>query len=208
MLRISFDIDGVLADFTENATRIINTKWPGKVPINYEPPNWYWTDILNKEDWGPIFDDIKATPDFWRRQLPYTRNVDAAKRYINTHPDTLVYFITQRPDTVNGTGYEQTLDWLVNNGLIPFDKEVPTPIVVKDPAEKQKYMEELGIQYSVDDKMETVEQCNFIKGHKSFLLDRSWNQTSSQPRVYSVDHYLDFVRLEDEVNEEKFFKVM
>lgn len=193
-MNICFDIDGVLADFGENMSRVVNLRWPGRIPAGYNPPNWDYTDNIAKAEWSQIWDDIKATPEFWRRQLPYERNVDAAVRYINSYTETTVYFMTARPDTIGQSSYEQTLGWLVNYGLYPYNREVTTPIIVKDPTEKTQIMIDLGIDFSIDDKQETVERCNKIEGHKAYLLDRSWNQTSSEPRVYSVDHFLDIVK--------------
>lgn len=200
---ISFDIDGVLASFTRNVLPIINEKYadriiPSPIPLDAEPTDWYYNCFgLNREDWGPIFSVIKETPDFWRREPAYTRNVDAAIRYINSNPETTVYFMTQRPDTAGGTAYDQTLDWLVNHGLYPFDREVTTPIIVKDPSEKAGIIRDLNIQFSIDDKQETVEQCSQLPGHAAYLLDRPWNRTSTERRVYSVDEFLDRVREAD-----------
>jgi hypothetical protein len=195
-MKISFDIDGVLANFNENVAPIINDKFgPDTVPSDPQPTDWYYNSYgLKKEDWGPIFDVIKVTPNFWRREPPYQRNVDAAIRFINNNPDVTVYFMTQRPDTEGGTAYDQTLDWLVTNGLYPFDKEVTTPIIVKDPTEKKGLIEDLEIDFSIDDKQETVTQCNEIIGHKAYLLNRPWNQSSIEPRVYSVDDFVERVR--------------
>jgi 5' nucleotidase, deoxy (Pyrimidine), cytosolic type C protein (NT5C) len=191
---ISFDIDGVLASFNDNLAKVVNLRWPGRIAPDFEPNDWNYTGTIAKNEWDQIWKDIKATPNFWRRQLPYIRNVDAAVKYINATPETTVYFMTARPDTEGGTAYEQTLDWLIEHRLYPFDREVTTPIVVSDPKEKQGIIQELKIDFSIDDKQETVEQCNSIPNHKALLLDRPWNRTSTQPRVYSVDHFLDVVR--------------
>lgn len=194
-MKVSFDIDGVLANFGSNVASIINEKWPEKVPDDPQPTDWYYNSYgLKKEDWGPIFDIIKKTPNFWRREPAYQRNVDAAVRFINSNPDVTVYFMTQRPDTEGGTAYDQTLDWLVKYNLYPFDREVTTPIIVKDANEKAGIITELGIDMSIDDRQETVQQCNDIQGHLALLLDRPWNQTSKEPRVYSVDHFTDEIK--------------
>ena len=193
-MRISFDLDGVLCDFNTNVRPILLELYPDKVPPEGEPTDWYYNCFgLSREDWGPIFDIIKKTPNFWRREPAYQRNVDAAVRFVNSRPDVTVFYMTQRPDTDGGTAYDQTLDWLVNNNLYPFDREVTTPIIVKDATEKAGIIEELAIDFSIDDKQETVEQCNKIQGHRAYLLDRPWNSTSLQPRVFTVDHFIEVI---------------
>jgi hypothetical protein len=194
-MKVSFDIDGVLANFGANVAPIINEKWPNKVPADPQPNDWYYTMYgLTREDWGPIFDVIKKTPNFWRREPAYKTNVDSAIRFIHSNPEVTVYFMTQRPDTEGGTAYDQTLDWLVDHNLYPFDKEVTTPIIVKDPSEKAGLMKKLEIDFSIDDKQETVTQCNSVSGHRAYLLDRPWNQISTEPRVYTVDHFTDIIK--------------
>lgn len=194
-MKVVFDLDGVLCDFNTNVRPILLQLHSDRVPLTDEPTDWYYNCFgLTREDWGPIFDVIKQTPNFWRREPAYQRNVDAAVRFVNSNPDVTVYFMTQRPDTEGGTAYDQTLDWLVNNNLYLYDREVTTPIIVKDATEKKAIIEELAIDFSIDDKQETVEQCNLITNHKAFLLDRPWNQTSKEPRVYTVDHFIEILR--------------
>lgn len=193
---IAFDIDGVLADFTSNVRLIAKELWPGqnKIPDDYQGPyDWNYTDILNKEDWNQIWDQIKQTNGFWLREKEFTSNIASLRQFRKFFPVIPVYFITSRiPTGIPPTSAKfQTELWLLQRGLISV-KEVDRVIAVSKAEEKLEIVKKLNIDYMIEDYGPTVENHN-AAGCRTMLLNRPWNQEYNQPRVYSVDEFLNIV---------------
>lgn len=188
--RISVDIDGVVNRFVDEVIKISNNLWPGKLPANYEPQDWYWTDVFSKKDWNDVWDVINATENFWLHSYPYCKNVDSLRDYLNSTKNE-VFFVTSRARTAGDSVTKQTVDWF-------FINQVPTaysPVVsVPNSKNKRQVIEGLEINYSVDDLGPTVEMCQSIPGHKAFVLDRPWNRDKEYgPRVFSLQEFFDKV---------------
>lgn len=70
-------------------------------------------------------------------------------------------------------------------GIIPVD----------DSTLKAEVYKAAQIEYSVDDKSETVEQCDKLPNHTAFLLDREWNQDAVvKHRVKSLSEYFEHIK--------------
>jgi len=191
-IRISVDIDGVISNFTSNAAAVANQMWPGKIPSEYEPSSWDFADVLTKEEWEKVWAAIKITPYFWSRQEEYLENVKALRDYLKL-AGILVYFITSRVETIGLNAEAQSTHWLKIRGLKNYWQKDPQVIVSKS-ENKFKLMNQHNIAMSIDDKAETVEQCNSLNGHRAFLLDRPYNRNSKEPRVYSMAEFLEKVK--------------
>jgi hypothetical protein len=90
--------------------------------------------------------------------------------------------------------YEQSVIWLNSRGLKNYWQKEPR-VYVSESDKKINLMAEYEISFSIDDKAETVEMCNrLLTGHQAYLLDRPWNQDSKEPRVYSMEEFLDKVK--------------
>lgn len=198
-MRIAFDMDGVLSNFTANVILVANDIWPGKIPLDYNGPyDWDYTDILTKKEWGTIWDRIKTIPNFWLRQPAIEKNVEELKefRMVNSSP---IWFITSRQATGGVSALYQTQLWLLQRQLIGVS-DTPKVIAVAKPEEKEQYIKNLGIDFSIDDLGSTVERHNKISGHMSereshraYLLDQPWNKNCKEPRVYSVKEFLEVI---------------
>ena len=193
--RISVDIDGVISHFTGQVAEIAERLWPGKLPADYEPPDWYWTDVFSKKDWDAVWDVIHNTYNFWGTASPYQRNLDDLRDFLYTSP-TEVFFVTSRAVTAGSTVAMQTFNWMRDKGLpvaergINYSAIVPVP----DSKKKRQVIEGLEIKYSVDDLGPTVEMCNQIPGHTAYVLDRPWNRDKEYgPRVFSLQEFFDKV---------------
>lgn len=188
-MRISFDIDGVLADFESNAIEVANSIWPGKIPVDYHPTHWDWPDVFVKPEWDRVWEEIKKIPDFWIRQKHYPESIESLRSFLREFPDARIFFVTARITTGGVSARKQTTQWLDNLGLVTKR----TTVLISRPEEKIHVMADARIQYSVDDKKETVQACQELPSHKAFLFDQPWNQDSDLPRVYSVKEYTDII---------------
>ena len=198
---IMIDLDGVLAQFDPAPTEIANRLWPGKIPTGYRPGDWYWSDVLNKKEWDAIWDEIIKTPDFWLSLSPYPESLIALSFYLgNENPGQVVYFITSRTETAGLSAQAQSERWLNRYGLFPRHDwlrygQRSRVIRVEHPSDKRKWVEDLNIGASLDDKIETVRDLQKIPGHAAFLMDRSWNRnlTGVKYRVNSMAEFLQSV---------------
>lgn len=191
-MRISIDIDGVLSRFTDQVVQKVNKIWPGKLPEGYVPQNWDYTDVLAKKDWDKVWQEIKATEDFWEYSSTYENNVRALSEFL-LEGGKDVFFITSRTTTKGKSVQSQTYNWMAKNRLPIADRKNYSAIVpVAKPNLKRQVMEGLDIKMSVDDYGPTVEMCNEIPGHKAFVLDQPWNRDKYYgPRVYSLAEFLE-----------------
>lgn len=186
---ISFDLDGVLADFKQavlplaNAVRILRSGRP-PIPVGYSPSDWDWTDALIKQDWDRIWSAVKSTDNFWVNVPPYDDQVRAVRLFQRIRPSVPVVFITSRAKSNGLSPADQSRIWTTRQGLTGDVYRTARP------SDKRALMIELSVTHSLDDKPETVAECNTIPGHKAFLMDRSWNRQSDQPRVFSAFSFL------------------
>jgi hypothetical protein len=190
-MRIAFDCDGVLTNFEKNVWLVAEELWPGKMPKGYTPTDWDYTDGFTKKEWNEVWAKIRTIPDFWLRQPPMIESVQALKefRLINDSP---IWFITSRQATGGVSAKYQTQLWLLQRQLIGIG-DLEKVIAVSKPEEKEQYIRDLKIDYSIDDLGSTVERHNKIPNHRAILLDQPWNKDCKEPRVYSVKEFLEVI---------------
>ncbi len=192
-MKISIDLDGVLCDFTHAACKVISQKWPGRIPDGYSPPDWGYSDNMSKSDWDEVWKRILSTPAFWSNIRGYHENVIELRKWLNNNPNSEVYYITSRVDTIGSPALVQSAYWLKDEGLLRLNTQV---IVAKLPSKKRAIMDAIGIEYCIDDKPSTVQHC-VRSGRRSFIHDRSWNRGEDFGiyRVHSIKEFLDAVDL-------------
>lgn len=192
MARIAIDCDGVLACFTDGAIEIINTLWPGRIPDGYSPPDWYFSDVgMTSADWNRVFERIKATSNWWLYLRAYNDSITALQTFFITHTNQDIYIVTSRVPTAGMTVTQQTERWIRSCGVTPLMNYLGV-IVAPHPERKAELYDALDFDYSIDDKAETVEQCDALANHRAFLLNRSWN-TEAQVK-HRVNSVLDFLK--------------
>ena len=190
-MRIAFDCDGVLTCFEKNVYLVAEELWPGKMPENYVPRDWDYTDIFTKKEWSAVWAKIKTIPDFWLRQPEMPESVQALKEFrILNKAD--IWFLTLRQQTGGVSAKYQTQLWLLQRQLIGIG-DLEKVIAVAKPEEKEQYIRYFGIDYSIDDLGDAVERHNSIPDHKAYVLDQPWNQECKEPRVFSVKQFLEII---------------
>lgn len=183
-------MDGVISEFGPNAIRVAESLWPDfKLPCDYEPKDYGYTDLFSPVQWDAIWTEIKTIPDFWLRQEAFDENVSVLRTWI-AETGHEIFFITSRRDTGGKSAWLQTSLWLHNHRLIRPNCFVET---VDRAADKKDYIKHWGIEMGLDDLPSTVEAANTIAGHQCFLMSQPWNREANLPRVKSVREFLDIV---------------
>lgn len=195
-MKFGIDLDGVLARFETKAVEVANKLWPGKLPWDYVPQNWNYTDVFSAEDWDKVWIEIKQTPNFWGSIKGYVDNIHSLQSFFNYNPTFDAYFITSRVETAGDSPLVQSFQWLQERYLAPRNGHSAI-IAVSDAKMKAQVIQALKIPYFLDDYAPTVEQLNNLDGFRpqAFVLDRPWNRYAANlPRVFSVAEYLKIVK--------------
>lgn len=149
-MRIGFDIDGVLADFSSAFRQVETRLFGGASAVGDEAP-----EVEAQQDAAAaprpsrrrrdaIWSAIRDTPDFWTTLEPID---PAAVRRIHELAQRCqceVFFFTHRPATVGETIQRQAQLWLQGQGF-----DLPSVLVVPGP--RSVAATALGLDFYVDD---------------------------------------------------------
>jgi hypothetical protein len=177
MAKIAIDCDGVLANFTkaygETANRLFGD---ARYKEGWEPPDWNFGGLYTPEEDAKIWERIVGTQNFWLGLDAYSDNVGALARWFIDHNNHEVYIVSSRTPSVGLNITQQTNLWVRSCGVREMHNYFGV-IIVPDSHQKAHLYRVLEFDYSIDDKTETVEQCDRTKmAHRAALLDRPWNQ--------------------------------
>jgi FMN phosphatase YigB (HAD superfamily) len=169
-LRIAFDMDGTLADFSA-AYMSIEADLSGEVVPSHEKPapeareaeqhaegaaqpqsdpaderrqNERRSARSVKGHRDRVWRTIENTPNFWTTLKPLEDGAVKRLYDLTGEHNWEVFFITQRPSTAGGTVQWQTHKWLVEQGF-------KTPSVIPLSAGRGKAASALKLDYLVDD---------------------------------------------------------
>lgn len=185
-MKISFDIDGVLADFSQDAIKTIRALYRPDLPADYTHDVWSFANILEPGQWDDAFKFMMQQDNFWTHLRPFKENITPIYEFINTHGEDSVYFVTARPDCRGGSAKTMTQLWLMDNGL-PFRNLVVSP----SHSAKPDILQAHGIEAHLDDYAPTIQACQGLPGLRAYVLDQKYNQHATElPRVYSTAEYL------------------
>jgi 5'(3')-deoxyribonucleotidase len=192
--KIAIDCDGVLANFTEAYVEVANKLYPGRLHVGYEPSDWDMDGKFTKAEDANIWKRIRSTENFWLGLSAYYDHMGSLARFLISNEGHDVYIVTSRAPTAGFTVAKQTEWWLKSCGIAPVHNYLGV-FPVDNSNDKWRVYLDAGFDYSIDDKAETVEQCDFIhprlSNHKAYLLDQKWNQHADvKRRVKTVEEFL------------------
>lgn len=186
-MRIGFDVDGILADFSQAFMRAIIAASGRDLfhPEDWDnPPCWDWDKFRGyaPSEREAAWETVRQSPDFWFNLGPLDTNVSAlARAFEPIDDDHEVYFITQREGV---QVRKQTEDWLIYNlGLM----KVPTVLIVGHRV-KGVVAKALKLNAYVDDNYDNCVDCvRESPTTRTYLLDRSYNRGENSQRVHDVE---------------------
>lgn len=196
-MKVAIDCDGVLANFNFNAAQVVNAIKPRTIPqpLTFTPttPNWITPDIY------PAFRNrVQNSHNWWLYLDAYFENISALNRFLADYP-YIVYIVTSRFPTEGLSVEQQTQMWLLSCGVETHPRGYIG--VISTPKKyKAQVMEACRFDYSIDDNADIVRRNNEFAGksmgHKSYILDRPWNQDSTEPRVRTLEEFFRMVNNE------------
>lgn len=194
MAKIAIDCDEVLCDFYTGFFQVANTIWPGRFNPAYAPSGWNDFQGMTSKERHQVWDKVYAIENWWLSLGPHSEAVGALATFLATERDHDIYIVTARKSGAGMTVAKQTQIWLHSCGINQGQNYLGI-IAVEDSPEKARLYQAMGVQYSIDDKGITVVECDALKDHKAYLLDRSWNQdVTVKRRVATLDQFLSSIK--------------
>lgn len=183
-MRLGIDCDGVLCDFSGRYADIVNEMFDVDVDIAHQR-DWSFESVgVNHQMDDAIWEKIKDTEDFWKKLDPLA----GADNLFWLQKKHDLFFITSRVPTKGDTVARQTARWLSCHHEI----EYPTVLVADQPSQKIPLALDLGLDAFVDDKSSTVKSMRNA-GLNAYIFDQPYNQDVAEPRVKTVDEFLERV---------------
>jgi hypothetical protein len=190
-MRIGFDMDGVLADFSA-AYYVVEDRLFGKPesptrpgdpedePADEQPAEETddekrtaqavrLKDLRRRKD--AVWQAIHDTPDFWLSLQPTDPHAVRRIHQLMLQHRWEVFFITQRPATLGETVQRQTQHWLVKQGF-----DMPSVLVV--PASRGHAAAALSLDYLVDDSQKNCIDVKSESKAKPILIVEGEDKTT------------------------------
>ena len=184
VIRVGFDVDGVVADFAGAYRAIEQRLFQDRPGLPDEPEREQREqeqrgsrsgaessaaahEVRRRRD--AIWKEIQATTDFW---TTLRATEESAVRRIHEsmlRHDWEVFFITQRPATSGATVQRQTQQWLAEQG---FD----LPVVVVVSGSRGRAAAALGLSYHVDDNPQNCLEVRTESSAKPLLIAAGGDQ--------------------------------
>jgi 5'(3')-deoxyribonucleotidase len=179
-LRIGFDIDGVLANFSGRFCEIAN-KISGKSVDWRGQATWEFEEFTAQEV-DQTWDVIHTTQDFWLKLDP----LEPSAILRDVEEQHTPFFITSRVPVAGQSIERQTQKWLNWHKFLGC----PTVLVVPHWSQKKALIKDLKLDSFIDDKPDTVEQL-YAADVNCYIYDQPYNkQVACAPRVKSILDYI------------------
>lgn len=188
--RLSFDIDGVLADFTTTFTVTLNKHGNTNHHKDWNEYNAFGEGkTFSQEAWDKSWAETKQVKDFWFNLNPLP-NIDFSS--INQRMgagEFNGYFITHRKSMGKGDFHGdpnlETRNWLYRYGVREYSA------VIAGVFNRAELLKQLSADAHIDDWGKQYLELKEA-GVNCFLIDRTYNQDidAGEDRVYSVEEYI------------------
>jgi hypothetical protein len=195
VIRVGFDMDGVLADFA-SAFRAVEQRLfpdassllPGQPEGETAGANPGQPAIKSKELHDPdemrqrreeIWEEICATRDFWTTLQPTEPGSVGRVHELMMRYRWEVFFITQRPATAGDTVQRQTQRWLVDQGF-----DLPSVLVIG--GSRGAAAAALRLDYHVDDSVQNCLDVMLAAAAKVVLIANRSDQTGVTSKKLGV----------------------
>lgn len=189
-LRVGFDMDGVITNFSTAYTELLH-RLDSKIPIinnQRDILDWTFNKFLpiSREVESKAWDIIRSDDYFWVSLKPLI-DLSELIDFITLHKNKIdFYFITSRPNSKNTTATYQTTQWLKFYG-------VEDPIVIET-SQKGLAASLLRLSYYIDDKVENCEDVlQYVPGCKVYSPDYPYNMYNSK-KVVRVSSVIDYIK--------------
>lgn len=174
---ISTDTDGVLANWVDGFLGVFNTKfgtsithdqWVNDEPWKADPP------LMTKKQFEEAFEETLKVPDFYLKLKPYPAvNFELINKDLEAAMYNL-FVITNRVNLLTEEGIQDTTQllsrWVWAQGVTRVTG------CHAGAADRAKLLEQLGVEFHLDDFHLNVEKINKHGKTKAFLMDRPWNR--------------------------------
>ena len=187
MLRFFFDIDGVLLDFEGSYIRVLKDYFQLEIPDNYRAESWWFTDILNKDQFKEGWEHF-INSDHFARLSPLIDPV-LFNGVFGAYP---VHFITniplkyleKRKQNLHNAGFRW--DSLHCGGLVSYDDKPP---VTKADIIHQ-LVKEQEILFFLDDHPDNcVNVLEQFSQANVWLMSRPFNQAFTHSTIRRANHW-------------------
>jgi uncharacterized HAD superfamily protein len=193
-VRYGIDCDGVIADFNTSFVREVNNIWPGKLPVNYQPPVWDMAP-LTKDEINKVWEVIEKKPNWWLSLNGYPENIRAIALHRIKFPGDEIFYVTARHEVAGMPTMHQTQTWLQQCGI----GGLGTAVIVDKSGSKVEIFNALECDANVDDKLAAVvEHDKRTRG--AYLLSRPWNEVGRPPNLRPVTNLEEFFRKAGGIN--------
>jgi hypothetical protein len=184
---ITFDCDGVLANFTKKFTDLVNSLFG----MSYTPdwPDYDALTFMTREHWERGLALVQADPYFWSFLEPYSDTPFKKIGAMLFEGAFTGYVVSRRSSSTDADPAAHTRYWLHEQGLTHLQG------VIVGMQDRAVLLSLLECDAHLDDYGQQVLDLR-ARGVNAYLLDRPWNQdTLINPefRVFSVDEFLERV---------------
>lgn len=190
-MRISLDVDGVMADFVYSFTKELNIIDPTVGVYHTHQQVEWWFDTA-KENYNDTWSYIKNSFNWWMTVPPLAsqEDVDAINQLAEKDE---VFFITSRTNGKQGlSAQEQTKYWLEGIGIHrPF-------VIATRGSKKAQLLDSLDIDYHLDDKVSIIIDVHLKSNALSCILNQPYNDKIHISGNYSyrfdtVEEYIKWI---------------